>query len=222
MKKQKDIFHISIKQKIWGHTILISIFLYIFFLLFTYLVEGKWELLIISKALAGTSAILFGASFSLSGFCYYFDFLDHKICYRKYLGLAGFWFALFYSISLTIADPTRYLFGFFDNFFTADIFYGTVSMIIFTFIAIISNDKTMIKMGPKLWRKLMRLGYVAWTLLVVRAWFIEKDLWSNWLNSYQGFPPPRLLLSFFVLAVIVFRLSIELNKYLETKQKKIK
>lgn len=218
MEEKKDIFHKNVKTIIWTNTFLFSFIIYIIFIGLTSYLENGFNALVISKSLAGTSAILFGASFSLSGFCYYWDFLDKKICYRKYLGLAGFWFALAYSISLLIVDPQRYLFGFWDNFFSADILLGLASMVIFTFLAIISNDKAMMKLGPKNWRKLMRFGYLAWLLLVFRAWAIEKDLWMSWLNSLTSFPPPRLLLSIFVLAVILFRLSIEINKKIKTKK----
>lgn len=219
---KKNIFNISVKYKIWSHTILLSLLIYIFFALLNYYIDKNFGIIIFSKALAGTSAILFAISFSMSGLCYYFDFLDQKICYRKYLGLAGFWFALLYSISLLFLEADKYFYGFWDNLFTADLLLGISSMTIFTFLAVISNDNAMIKLGPKRWRRLMRWGYFAWTLLVIRAWILEEAMWQNWLNTYQGFPPTRLLLSLLVIIVIILRLSIEINKFFKRKQRHLK
>ncbi|MBT6690895.1 hypothetical protein HOB10_00995 [Candidatus Parcubacteria bacterium] len=214
----KDIFHQSIKQKIWTNSFVFSLIVFVLFILATALLEKPFSLLTINRAMAGTSAIMFAAAFSLSGFCYYWDFLDTKIAYRKYLGLLGFWYALAYSISLLIVDPERYLIGFTKNFFTADILLGLMSMTIFGFIAIISNDKIMLKMGPHRWRKTLRLGYLAWVLLALRAYLIEKNLWLEYFQSLEGFPPPRLLLSLLVVAVIIFRLSITFSKCFKFKK----
>jgi len=212
MEEKKDIFHIDVKRKIWIHSWLIALILYILFIILIYNLDKSWSLLTFSKALAGTAAIMFGFSFSLSGFCYFWDFLDTKIAYRKQLGLVAYWLALAYSLSLLVLNPDIYLFGFFDNFWSYDILFGTASMAIFTFLAIISTDKMMIKMGPKRWRYTLRLGYFAWLLLAFRAYFMEQEMWLGYLKTLEGFPPPRLLLSLYVLAVIAFRISIDISK----------
>lgn len=212
MNEKADIFQKHVKQRIWQHSLIIVFVVFLLMIAFSSIIDGRFGFLSISKALAGTSALAFGASFSLSGFCYWWDFLDTKIAYRKYLGLMGFWLALAYSFSLLIVDPDRYLFGFWKNLFTADISLGIISMLIFTFIALISRDKIMLKMGPQKWRYALRFGYLAWVLLALRAYLIEKDLWSIYLATFTGFPPPRLLLSLLVITVLVFRISIDVSK----------
>lgn len=202
----------EVRHRIIRNTIAFSIILYLLFLWTAYALDGVLVLRTFSKPLAATAAILFGSSFALSGFCYYFDFLDTKIGYRKYLGLVGYVYAMLYSVSLLMVEPETYFYGFAKNFFTPDIQLGVIAMALFTFMAIISNNKVMVSMGPQRWRKVMRVGYVAWLLLAFRAWYLEADLWRNWFVTYQGFPPPRMLLSFFVVGVILFRLSIEVSK----------
>ena len=216
----KNIFHQSIKQKIWTRSFIFSLIIFALFILATAMLEKSFDFVIFNRAMAGTSAFMFASAFSLSGFCYYWDFLDTKIAYRKYLGLLGFWYALAYSISLLIVSPDKYLFGFMDNLFTADILLGLESMLIFGFIAVISNDKIMLQMGPHRWRKTLRLGYIAWALLAIRAYSIEKNLWLEYLQSFEGFPPPRLPLSLLVIAVIVFRISISCSKFFKFKETK--
>ena len=212
MEEKQDIFLKHIKQKIWKDVFVITLLIYIVFCLFVYFIDGAISGTLFSKALAGTSAILFAASFSLSGFCYSWDSLDKKIGYRKYLGLMGFWTALAYSISLMLVDSQRYFYGFLDNALSADFILGIISMAIFTFMALISQDSIMKKMGPHNWRRALRLGYLAWLLLAIRAYVIEKELWAEYINTFDGFPPPRLLLTLLVIAVIIFRLSIVLAK----------
>lgn len=212
MEQKTDIFHKDVKRRIWTHSWTIALFLFVSFLFLVYKLDDNFDFLTISKSLAGTSALLFGFSFALSGFCYWWDFLDTKIAYRKQLGLVAYFLALSYSLSLLILDPHKYLFGFFKNLFTADVLLGTISMTIFTFLALISTDKMMMKIGPKKWRYALRFGYLAWLLLALRAYVIEQDLWMAYLKSFEGFPPPRLLLSLYVLAILAFRISVDVSK----------
>lgn len=207
-----DIFARHIIGRMWRESIFFGLLLFVAFVILTYVLDGKLILLTYSKALAGTSALLIGSSFALSGFCYYFDFLDTKIAYRKYLGLVGYYFAVLYSVSLLLVDPNRYFYGFFKNFWSTDILLGMISMAFFTYMAFISRVSAMKKMGPHRWRVALRLGYVAWVLLVIRAYILEQDLWKTWFATVHGSPPPRLLLSLFVVAVILFRISVEISK----------
>lgn len=209
----QDIFARHVTRRMWRETLFLGLLLYIAFVILTYVLDGALGLRTYSKALGGTAAILFGASFAMSGFCYYFDFLDAKIGYRKYLGLTGYFFALLYSFSLLIVEPERYFYGFFNNFWSADFLLGLTSMALFTFMALISNTSAMKKLGPHRWRLSLRVGYFAWSLLALRAFAIEHALWAQWLRTFKGFPPPRMLLSLYVVSIILFRVSIELSKY---------
>jgi len=62
--------------------------------------------------------------------------------------------------------------------------------------------------SPVRWQTVMHMGYVAYGLLILRAIDLELLVWTDWLSSPQGLPPPRLLLSLFATAVIVARLSV--------------
>lgn len=212
MENTKDIFHKDVKKEIWKNSIALSFLLFFLLYISSGLMDGDFSIYNISKALAGTGALLLAASFSLSGFCYYWDFLDTKIAYRKYLGLVAFYWMLAYSLSLAFLYSDIYIFGFWENISSWDMILGITSMLIFFMLVVISRDSMMIKIGPKKWRKLMRLGYLAWLLLAIRAYLIEKDLWHSYMESMEGFPPPRILLSLLVIAVILFRLSIDFSK----------
>lgn len=206
------------ERRLWYRSIFFTGVVFGFFVLYSLLYTGDVSALMLSRAVAGTGGTLIGLSFLLSSICYFFDFADTKIGYRKYLGLIGYFFALTYSFMLLYVDPDRYFFGFFRNVFTADFLLGLTAMIIFTGMAIISNSSMMMKIGPTRWRVLLRFGYLAYGLLVVRAVILEQYEWGMWLSTFATLPPPRLLLSIFAIMVIGMRLAVVISKALSKKK----
>ena len=129
---------ISLEKKFWLQTSTLAFFLVLIWsiLLIPYFFtagEGVYVL----NILAGTSGILLAMSFSLSSFAYYFDFLDSKLVYRKYLGLMGYFFALAYALIVAFLNPIMYIFSFPYNLFEPTIGLAIVSIAILTFMALI-------------------------------------------------------------------------------------
>lgn len=208
----------SAERRLWYRSIFFTGIVFSVFVLYSLLYTGDANALMLSRAVAGTGGTLIGLSFLLSSLCYFFDFADTKIGYRKYLGLIGYFFALTYSFMLLYLDPVKYFYGFFDNFLTADVLLGVTAMAIFTGMAIISNSTMMMKIGPARWRFLLRFGYLAYGLLVIRAVIIEQYEWGVWLSTFSTLPPPRLLLSVFAICVIGMRLAVSISKALSHKK----
>lgn len=207
-KASHSIFHPAVITKMWIQSSLLALFLVTLFLIYIFIQTKSFTLLTISMAVAATAAVMIGLSFSLSGFCYYFNFLDTKIGYRKYLGLVGYWLALTYSCMLLIIDPDRYLYGFFDNLLSIDFSFGLTAISILTFMAIISNNWAMKRLGVTKWRYGLRLGYLAYLLLISRAAILEHEIWLNWINNPVTLPPVRLIIVVFALFVLLLRLSM--------------
>lgn len=206
----------------WCHSLLIALGPIFFYTGYVIIQDGFFNLTSFAKVMAGTANFLFAASFSLSGLGYYFNFLDTKVIYRKYLGLLGFFAALTYTLLLPIVRPDYYFYGFFDHFWSSDILLGIGSMAIFTMMTLISNNWAMKKIGPQRWRSLLRLGYVAFFLLVVRAVLNNEnpigadarpEMWLEYLIHPDTLPPIRLVLSIIAMMVIFFRLSVEFDKW---------
>lgn len=206
----------------WRHSSFIALGAALFYTGYVFILDGKFDLVSLAKVMAGTANFLFAASFSLSALGYYFNFLDSKIIYRKYLGLLGFFASLIYSLLLPLVRPERYFYGFFENFWSSDVLLGLGSMIIFAVMAIISNNNAMQAIGPIRWRAILRLGYVAFFLLVLRAYLNNEnpigsdprpEMWAAYFAHPSGLPPVRLFLSFIAMAVIFLRLSIEFDKW---------
>lgn len=211
--------HVAIKMKMWIASLFLGLLLFVVFFLYMYAYADGFRPFVISASFAGSAAILFGLSFAMSGFAYYFDFLDPYVAYRKYLGLTGFWFAFVYSVLLLLSNPDKYWYGFFDNFLSGDVLLGLSAMAIFGLMALVSNNWAMRHLGVANWRRILRLGYFAYFLLVARAYVTEKTMWKRWFDDpSQGLPPPRILLSAFALAVIAFRGSMIISKWMKKKR----
>jgi DMSO/TMAO reductase YedYZ heme-binding membrane subunit len=206
----------------WLHSFYVAFGAALFYTVYVIIQDGYFDLVSFAKVMAGTANFLFAASFSLSGLGYYFNVLDSKVIYRKYLGLLGFFAALIYTLLLPVVRPDYYFYGFFDHLWSSDVLLGTTSIAIFTVMALISNNGAMQKIGPLRWRTILRLGYVAFFLLVVRAVLNNEnpigadarpEMWLQYFANPDGLPPVRLVFSVIAMAVIFFRLSIEFDKW---------
>ncbi len=203
---------LSIQHKLWLRAVIITAGLLAILLIYTYWYNSEFSLLSISQAVAGTAGFLIGASFALGPLAHYFKKLSPKVALRKYIGLMGFWLALTYSVLLILVDPNRYWHNLPANLGTADVLLGVLAVAILSVMALVSNRWGIKTLGPKTWKQTLRLGYVAYALLIARGIVLEWQLWSDWFSSLDGVPPPRLVLSVFALAVITLRITVLLKK----------
>lgn len=205
--------------KAWIKSAIYGIIVFCVFLGYVSVYYGTLHMTAVSAAVAAAAAVMIGSSFALSGIAYYFDFLDREIFFRKYIGLIGYFMALAYSLMLPVVNPDIYFTGIPRNLFSTDYLLGLSAMAILTMMAVISNKKMMLKLGPKRWRHLLQLGYLAYMLLITRAIVIEGHVWIVWFSELKGLPPPRLVISIFAAAVILLRISVTVSKYIKEKKK---
>lgn len=212
----------SLSKKMWGRSLAVAVGVYLFFVLYIFIYDQEFTLKSFAKTFAGTSNFLLAGSFVLSSLGYFFDFLDSKVVYRKYLGLLGYFSALIYTILVAYIRPEYYFFGFFDNFWSSDILLGSTAMTILTAMALISNERAMLWIGPERWRLSLRFGYLAFFLLVLRAILNQSvligadtmpEMWVAYLSYPDTLPPPRLLFSCVAMSVIFLRLGVEFDKW---------
>ncbi len=212
----------SLSQKMWRSSLKVALAIEAFFIVYMTFYDRGFTFISFVKTFAGTANFLLALSLSLSSFGYFFDFLDSKVLYRKYFGLLGYFSAVTYSLFLFVANPDRYWYGFQENFWSSDILLGLFAMAIFTGMALISNDRAMLWIGPKRWRNYLRFGYFAFFLLVIRAALNESlpigadgipEMWASYLSHPNNLPPPRLLFSGVAMAVLFFRFAVEFDKW---------
>lgn len=193
----------------WRNSIVFSFGLYLLVLAYVWTYTSSFSFVVVSNAAAGTGGLLIGLSFALSGLSYFFNVFDAKLQYRKYLGLIGYWFALFYTISIVYRYPESYITNFASTMREPQAIIGFVAMTILTGMMIISHSFWMKLLGRH-WREFLRLGYFAYGLLMLRAFLLEQESWAAWIEAPSGLPPMRLVLSIFALSVILLRLIMEI------------
>jgi len=207
--------HISDNTWLWIRSLLFSAGIYALLLMYVIKYQGSITLATYSESFAFAGGVLIGFSFALSGMTYFFNFLDSKLRYRKQLGLIGYFFALGHSLSLLWRFP-QYTQNIPQAYFAPDAILGLIAMGIWTFMAIISANWAMRALGRN-WRAALRLGYIAYGLLIIRAYLILGGNWTAWFSNPITLPHPRLLLSGFALAVILLRILLEISLRREKK-----
>ncbi|MEX0910102.1 MAG: hypothetical protein WDZ75_02280, partial [Candidatus Paceibacterota bacterium] len=123
-----------------------------------------------------------------------------------------------YGITLLILYPELYASGLIDNLWTADILFGLSAMAIFTAMALINAKPFAPYFDWSTIKFVLGLGFVGYALLVIRAIFIEFDLWVVWLSALEGFPPGRLVLSVIAIGVLLLRISIPIHHSITAKR----
>lgn len=211
IKKTKPISSL----KLLLNTTLFSILIFIASSLYLFARRGNYDLFIANKVFAVTALFLIGFSLALSGLCYFWDFVDKKIIYRKHLGLAGFSFGIVHILVtlflLQDIHPWQELFG--DKILST--LFGIIALIIFTGLAAISNKYAVHELGSKQWRQLLSYGgYSGFILVLFHFSLLKYNGWLNWLSSYDPLLPPLSLIAIiFSVAVLVLRLILAISVY---------
>lgn len=167
---------------------------------------------ILNKTVADTSVILISSSMLLSSLCYFWNFVDTKIIYRKHLGLIGFAYLLIHIyLSLTsflsLFKPTIWLHGTYWPLLT-----GFIALLIFTMMALISNKYSAIKLGGYGWRLLLRSGYIAVALTWIHVFLLKSSRIISWYaEGAKTTPPSSLFLLIFMSIVIIMRVLLWLS-----------
>ena len=210
---------------IFAHLILILVIFYY------YLSESSFDLHYFNKSLASTAVILIGLSFALSGLCYFWDFADTKLLYRKFIGIVGFGTGLLHAyISLLFyINKMEYSGSNFDlynkwNFYGFDVsnvyafIFGLIALIIFAFMTGISNRYATVELGGQRWRIFLRTGYIALFLILLHFSIKNYTNWLLWFESGNLWPPMNLILVIFIFLVFFLRAALEID--INRKKKK--
>jgi hypothetical protein len=202
----------------WSKPVTFAFIIYPLFYAYNVIYRSSWGQDSLSESLAATAGILLGTSLILASLSYFFDFLDSALSLRKYIGLLGFWLALIYSLTLVLRFPQLYGYGLIDNLGLLEVQLGLAAMLIFGFMTLISTNQGIKILGPIWWRRALRLGFLGYLLLIIRAVDLEGSIWIGWLYNDNLLPPPRLALSIFALLVLFTRLSMTISQAIIQKE----
>ena len=198
----------EIKIKHWKNAFYWSLLFLVLWGIYFYFWQGFFNFGSFVSILASTAAVMIAISFLFGTFTFYTDFLDRHLAYRKYFGLVGYWYLVLHFILVTILNPTKNIIEPLRGNLSRDQVLGLTALLVLTFMMAISHETAMVKIGPKLWRSCLRLGYLIYPLLILRAFGLEGHLWRQLFSGETLLPPPSLMASILALFVILFRLSV--------------
>lgn len=203
------------ERKKWVFACLLSFFYFIpAFLYISYANISSSGLMTLSFVTASTASFLFATALSMGSISHFIGWPNMKLGYQKQIGILAFWYSCFYCITLTLLYPEIYWYGFFSNFWSADILLGSMAMIIFTAMVLVNSKMIAAHLQRKTIMFVLGLGYVGYAILVMRAILIEFPIWSLWFETFSGPPPGRLVLSVIAVGVLILRLAVAVDKHL--------
>lgn len=191
-------------------TTLYSIVVFLMISLYLNLYYSTFSWKIANKAFAHTGFILIGISFMLSSLCYFWNFADRYIMYRKHLGLVGFAYVVIHTF-VTLVTLSHYFP--FPSYFLNRInlfpfIAAVIALIILIFMAAISNRYAIGELGGKNWKLALRTGYIAYVFSIIHFGLKTYPGWIYWLSGQGKLPPLDLIVVLFGVLVILMRLAL--------------
>jgi DMSO/TMAO reductase YedYZ heme-binding membrane subunit len=193
-------------------SLLASFLVYATMFAYKYMEVGVVSLRAVNLAAAWTSVILISLSFALSGLCYFWNFADRYILYRKHIGLVGFGYGMIHVLLTLFVLSKRY--NLVTYFLSEDHFlpflYGVAAVAIFTMMTAISNRFAVHELGTRLWRAMLRMGYIGLLFVLLHFAFLGIDKWTAWFTGdLMALPPLGIILSVTTIGVFVLRIALE-------------
>lgn len=163
----------------------------------------------LNKSVADTAIILIGLSMVMSSVGYFWNRFDHLVIFRKHLGLVGFAYGvahwlLSWGLFLSVLKAETWQKGAMWPAFT-----GVVALVIFTIMALISNQFSARLLGGKWWRFILRTGYAAVLLVAAHVVLLKGPRWITWYEGGMKTPPSMsLMVTVFMAVVVLMRVAL--------------
>ncbi len=206
--KQNSPAHAS---HLWLDVAMYSIVIFVMISLYLFATQGRYDIRSLSRASANVGILLIGLSFMLSGLCYFWNFADHFIIYRKQLGVIGFLYAILHAglvimrTGINILIPSSL-----SQMGDIGLISAEIAILMYIAMIIISTRFVIHEIGGQRWRQLLRAGYIAFFLSLVHMFVQGGTYWLSWLTGKSSgiFPSIGLLVFLFGLGVIVLRIRL--------------
>lgn len=198
-------------HSLWKDIIIYSVLITIIISLYYFVQRGSFSLYTANRVLADVSLLLIGLSFALSGICYYWNFADHFIIYRKQLGVVGFGYAVIHSlISIFLPHAQPFLLYYLQSDNLIGFISALIALIIYIGMIIVSTKYIIQQIGGQMWRKLLRVGYIAYFFSILHFGIQIYPSWLLWLTGKGTtlLPPFSLFVFLSGMAVILLRIFL--------------
>jgi DMSO/TMAO reductase YedYZ heme-binding membrane subunit len=174
---------------------------------------------IINKAFAGAAILSVSTSYFISSMSKFDNiFAKSKLSYKRFFGLSGFYFMMLHIFfGFRIIRPDLL-----PQFFSGGvelsakgkliILLGILGFTIFLFPAISSMSEVMKKLSGNRWLLFQRLGYLAFTVIMIHASLIGYENWIS-PNDWPGMMPPITLICVIIIfSILLLRLTAKIIK----------
>lgn len=199
------------EKRLWGETIIYSGIIFVVVAAYYFATNQTFSDRILNRVVGDVALLLIGLSLILSSVCYFWNFADKYIIYRKHLGLVGFGYMVFhivFSILFTAYSPFP---GYYlEDKRIASFIAALIATLIFLGMTFISNRFAIHEIGPARWRKLMRFGHLAFLLVLFHFGAKGMPYWIPWLTGKSDtlFPSFGLIVFLFGSVVILLRIAL--------------
>ena len=200
----------QIENRLWKVSFLWGALFFVIWAAYDFARTGTLTFGSLASDLEWTAAVLIGVSYAFGTFTFYTDFLDSKLTYRKYLGLMGYFVLLLYTVLLILGRSELFLQAPYDGFSALSFQLLCAVLLILCGMTLVGNNEKLSRSQPKLWRNLLRVGYMIYVFWVPRSILMDGSVWNVWGQGISGhiLPPPSFLVTVLALLVIAFRLSV--------------
>lgn len=181
----------------WGQAIVFAVYIYLLCAMYLGGVNGLLQPKFVLAAAGYTWLILLLCAMGMSVVCYYFGFPDVYMAYRKHLIILAWVYAVMhFALTLILAESAMGL----DVFMalpaaSASFLIQITTLVILTFLTVISHRLSIRYLTGPMWRAMLRLGYLALLFGVAGDALVQGESWWNWLTSRADslFPPLGLI-----------------------------
>lgn len=201
-KKNKFLFDLSLYLRAFVFSLLIFAGAYLYL---------SWLKIpgILNKTVADTAIFLIALSMIFSSLGYFFNFVDRLAIYRKHLGMIGFGFAVWHLLLSWSALLNLFKVETWESMRMWPMLTGFLAFLIFTKMALISNQFSTRFLGSRLWKGILRFGYFGLVLVMFHVFLLKSARWLTWYQEgMQGPPSLSLLVVIFTTIVLLLRLAL--------------
>lgn len=209
----KEHTQVQPSRSLWLKTLGFSVILYLLITLVLFSQRHSTGADLINISTAWTAVVLIGLSMLLSAICYFWNAFDHYILFRKHIGVSGFFVAaihVFFSLVVMRQEfpfPSYYL----GEKNIVSFVFALIAFAYFAFMTSISNNYAIHEIGGHRWRKLLRIGYIAYIFTIIHFGLKGFPYWLKWIQGgMKTLPSIGLVIFIFALFVPYFRIVLEI------------
>ncbi len=199
----------------WTKAIIITLFVFFLISLYLYLRRGYYNLYIVNKVFGSVAVVLAGFTLLIRPFSQKIEKLTQFMTIRRHLGLSAFGMAITHTVVSALFLPKKFPISWYQNEIVPIIF-GLLAIFLWVYLAYISSNEKVRKMGVEIWKKHQSFfGKAAFLAIFLHLVAMKYQGWINWWNgkikatpelANPLYPPASIFVFIFMLVVILYRI----------------